>query len=280
MILIADSGSTKTNWALTVGEKIIREVRTEGINPFFRSIEDISEELSAKLIPDINHPVAGVYFYGAGIISSGKGAGIRMLLQDFFPGAKVETYSDLLAAARATCGREAGIACILGTGSNSCLYNGEKITAHVSPLGFILGDEGSGAVMGRKLLGDYLKHTMPEKLRAHFNSDYNVNRADVLERVYKKERPNLFLASFSGFLYKNIDTAYCRNFVRNEFDSFIERNLKNYPDFRKHKINFTGSVAFYFKEILKEALEKQSLTVGKIVRDPMEGLVRFHSTEK
>jgi N-acetylglucosamine kinase-like BadF-type ATPase len=277
MILIADSGSTKTNWALIQPGGEANFIKTDGINPFSRNVEDISVELKGALIPQINGEVSAVKFYGAGIINSSRGARIKMLLQDLFPQANIETRSDLLAAARAMCGNQQGIACILGTGSNSCQYDGEKIAEHVSPLGFILGDEGSGAVMGRILLGDYLKKGMPESLRNKFSTSYGLTRTDILESVYRKERPNLFLAGFTKFIYENIHVEYCSQLVYHSFDAFISRNLLTYTGYKSLPVHFTGSVAFYFQDILKKALTKHALNYGMIMQEPMEGLIRYHS---
>lgn len=279
MILIADSGSTKTNWALLDGEKLILEKHTEGINPFFRNSNDIFAELSEHLVPEIPAGLKNLHFYGAGITNSEKGTKVRSILEGLFPGVFIETFSDLLAAARATCGNNAGIACILGTGSNSCLFDGEKIVEQISPLGFVLGDEGSGAVMGRKLLGDYLKNVMPENLRILFAEEYPLTRDEILEKVYRHERPNLFLSGFTRFLYQNIGSTYCRRFVQNEFELFVGRNLLNYPGYKNYTVNFVGSVGYYFQDILKGVLKRYSLECGLILQDPMEGLIRFY-TEK
>jgi len=276
MILIADSGSTKTNWALIQNKEVVNIIKTDGINPFFRDLEDISDELEKVLVPQIYGKVTKVFFYGAGIINNVKGAGVKRLLQDFFPEATIAAYSDLLAAARATLGKQKGIACILGTGTNSCVYDGEKIIDHVSPLGFILGDEGSGAVMGRKLLGDYLKKVMPEVLRNKFKAEYNLSGTEIMERVYRKERANLFLAGFTKFIYDNIETEYCTDFVLAEFNAFVDRNLLNYEAVNSYPICFIGSVAFYFQQILKEVLNSRSLICGTIIKDPMEGLIQYH----
>jgi glucosamine kinase len=279
MILIADSGSTKTNWVLVDGGRIIFEVKTNGINPFFSNLELVSAELKKDLIPHVKGLVSKLYFYGAGIINEEKGAGIKRLLQELMPGVDVEPQSDLLAVAHATCGNHPGIACILGTGSNSCVYDGKKIIEQISPLGFILGDEGSGAVMGRKLIGDYFKNVMPADLRNKFTLKYNLKKEEVLERVYKNERPNLFLAQFTEFLSENIQSGYCSSFVRNEFESFVSRNILNYSGFENYPVNVVGSIGFVFKDILKEVLETYSLKCGVILKDPMEGLVVFHSVK-
>ncbi|MBN1820406.1 MAG: ATPase [Prolixibacteraceae bacterium] len=277
MKLIADSGSTKTDWAFIKDNEVTGSLKTDGINPFFRKKEDIYNELHMKLIPEISEKVDEIYFYGAGIINDSKGAVISQALKELFSEAKIETNSDLIAAARSTCGKQKGIVCILGTGSNSCLYDGEKIAVHVSPLGFILGDEGSGAVMGRKLIGDYLKNIMPAELRKQFGDKYKLNGAEIMENVYRKEKPNLYLSQFTEFVSENLDKQYCTGFLKNEFEAFVERNLLNYKDIYKLPIHFVGSIAFIFQDILKEVIESKSLNCGKIIRDPMKGLVEFHT---
>ena len=278
MILIADSGSTKTNWALVEKGKEELRLQTEGINPFYRNIEDIGDELEKELMPNISEKVSAIKFYGAGIINSAKGAGLKKLLHDLFPEAEVEANSDLLAAARSTLGLKPGIACILGTGSNSCYYDGVKIVDHVSPLGYILGDEGSGAVMGRKLLGDFLKKVMPENLRKKFKDQYGLTGSVILENVYRKQRPNLFLASFTRFIHQNLEDEYFQKFLKTEFESFADRNLMNYKKIHSSPVTFVGSVAFYFQEILKEVLTERKVKCGEIVQDPMDGLILYHSS--
>jgi len=186
----------------------------------------------------------------------------------------------LLAAARATFQNKKGIACILGTGANSCLYDGEKITQHVPPLGFILGDEGSGAVLGRKLVADFLKGIMPPDLANKFENKFQINYAGFLESVYKKEKPNKFLAQFVPFLNENIDNEYCSRLVENSFAEFIERNIKLYANFTEQKISFIGSVAFYFQEQLKFVLNNNKLKLGKILKEPLEGLTQFHTKNR
>ncbi len=276
MILIADSGSTKTSWYFSKGENHSEYISTSGINPFFRTTEDIIEELEKDLIPKIDSSNLDIYFYGAGIINDKKGEVVKLALKQLFPSAKIEVKSDLLAAARATLGDKKGIACILGTGSNSCLYDGREIVEHISPLGFILGDEGSGAVLGRKLLGDYLKGIMPENLTVKFKNKFQISYSDFLDSVYKKERPNKFLAQLTPFLYENIDDVYCSKLVENAFDSFVGRNVKQYTDFAGLEINFIGSVAYYFKQQLQIVLNENKLKLGRIVKEPLQGLAEFH----
>jgi N-acetylglucosamine kinase-like BadF-type ATPase len=276
MILIADSGSTKTSWYYSKNNNHSETISTGGINPFFRATEDIAEELKNDLLPKTGSGIQEIYFYGAGIINPEKGAVVKSALQQLFPAAKIEVESDLLAAARATFQNEKGIACILGTGANSCLYDGEKITQHVPPLGFILGDEGSGAVLGRKLVADFLKGIMPADLTGKFKNQFPINYAGFLENVYKKEKPNKFLAQFVPFLNENIDNEYCSRLVENSFAEFIERNVKLYANFAGQKISFIGSVAFYFHEQLQLVLNNKKLKLGKIIKEPLEGLTKFH----
>ena len=276
MILIADSGSTKTSWYYSKGENHSEYISTGGINPFFRTTKDIVEELKKDLIPKIDSNIIEIHFYGAGIINEEKGKVVKLALQQLFTSAKIEVQSDLLAAARATFGIKNGIACILGTGANSCLYDGENITEHIPSLGYILGDEGSGAVLGRKIVADYLKGIMPENLSLKFKKQFPLNYAGFLENVYKKEKPNKFLAQFVPFLYDNINENYCREIVEKSFNEFIERNVKWYTNFNELNISFIGSVAYYFGKQLKQVLNNNELKLGTILKEPLEGLVQFH----
>jgi glucosamine kinase len=277
--MIADSGSTKTSWCLSGNNGFSEYFPTSGINPFFRSTEDIADELRLKLKPKIDADVEQIYFYGAGIINIDKGNIVKSALQQLFPKAEIEVYSDLLAAARSTLGKGKGIACILGTGSNSCLYDGKEIIEHVPPLGFILGDEGSGAVIGRKLMADFLKGIMPENISDKFKNRFQLSYADFLESVYKKEKPNKFLAHFVPFLHENIADEYCTNLVEISFEEFIQRNISRYSGFREQPISFLGSVAFYFQEQLKNVLGKNRLQMKMVLKEPLSGLLKFH-TEK
>lgn len=280
MILIADSGSTKTSWCVTGNNRLPEFFSTSGINPFFRTTEDIAHELRIKLLPKTGNDINNIHFYGAGIINQEKGNIVINALKQMFPKAEIEVESDLLAAARATLGKEIGIACILGTGSNSCLYNGNEIIEHVPPLGFILGDEGSGAVIGRKILGDFLKGIMPENIALSFKNQFPLSYADFMEGVYKKEKPNQFLAQFIPFIYENIAHEYCITLVENSFDEFIKRNIYKYSGFGEHPVCFVGSVAFYFQEQLKNVMERNQLQVKSIVKEPLNGLLKFHTENR
>lgn len=276
MILIADSGSTKTSWCFSGkgGKKIF--FSTAGINPFFRTSVDIVSELQISLATIIEKGVDNVFFYGAGVVNEEKSGIVRRAFSTLFPGARIDIQSDLLAAAHSTLRKQKGIACILGTGSNSCQYDGKRITEHVPPLGYILGDEGSGAVMGRKLLGDYLKKVMASNLREKFHEKFPLDYPGFLNRVYNQKNPNRFLAGLVPFLKENMDEEYCVKLVSNSFDEFIERNVSHYPGFRSQPICFVGSVAFHFHEQLAKVLSQNRLTPGVIIKDPLLHLLDYH----
>lgn len=280
MILIADSGSTKTSWCLSDNNGCTRSFLTDGLNPFFRSTEDIANEVRIKLLPKTGADIDRIHFYGAGVINSEKGDIVKNALHSLYPKAEIEVQSDLLAAARSTLGKEKGIACILGTGSNSCLYNGNKIIEHVPPLGFILGDEGSGAVLGRKLVGDFLKGIMPENISDKFRTRFQITYAGFMEGVYKKEKPNQFLAQFVPFLNENISDEYCIKLLENSFDEFIKRNIFRYSGLQQQPICFVGSVAFYFQEQLKNVLDKNKLQIKTVLKEPLNGLLNYHIDKK
>ena len=286
MILIADSGSTKTAWKLIGKEKNTDEIAvfyTSGINPFYQSSEEIAGTLSPlKLYSHTPLPCGeglgegfDVFFYGAGCHFPDKKEIVKSALQQIFPAAEIEINNDLLAACRALFQHEAGIACILGTGSNSCFYNGEKIVENVSPLGYILGDEGSGAVLGKLLVADILKNQLPENLKNKFLLQYHTSLADILDNVYKKPFPNRYLAKFSHFIGENLQEETLYNIVYRSFRSFFERNVMQY-DYHNYPISFTGSIAFYFKEMLQEVAGDLGLNISKIEQSPMEGLCEFH----
>ena len=276
MKLIADSGSTKTAWKLLDDSGLTHNLLTSGINPFFRSTEDIYQDLNKTLLPKTGNEVEQIWFYGAGVANAERGEVIRKALAMIYPHSKIEVASDLLGASRALLGNEKGIACILGTGSNACLYDGEKIVGNIPPLGFILGDEGSGAVMGKHLIGDYLKEVMPLELRQKFHKQFNIDKDEVLNRVYREQKPNLYLAGFTTFLSENIDSKYCAEFVSRNFTSFIERNVVHIPDYQNIEIGFVGSVAWHFSDILKSVLSRFNLKKTVILKEPIDGLVQYH----
>lgn len=277
MKLIADSGSTKTDWRLIGSSGEVKDIKTSGINPFFRTEDDIFQELEQVLLAKTSPEINQIYFYGAGVINAEKGDIIKRALGRIYPDATIEVSSDMLGAAHALFGYKPGIACILGTGSNVCLYDGKKNTDGVSPLGFILGDEGSGAVMGRKLLGDYFKEVMPDGLREEFAKRYEITREEALNRVYRSEKPNQFLAQFTPFLSEHAQSAYCQEFVQLNFMEFFERNVSKLSDYTKYPIGFVGSVAYYFSEILNITASYFGYEQIIILKEPIDGLAKFHA---
>lgn len=281
MKLIADCGSTKINWCVLHGNKVEKQIFTLGMNAVMLTEEEMKQRFNSELIPELGEygkKIEEIYFYGAGCISTEVCGNVCRALKSAVPTAdRIEAYSDLLAAARALCGHHTGIACIMGTGSNSCLYDGKGITANVSPLGFILGDEGSGAVLGKLFLGDILKNQMPADLTAKFLQEYDLDLLTVIRRVYREPQANRFLASVVPFIASNIAVKEIHDMVLTSFEAFFRRNIMQYPDYAIFPVNFIGSVAFYLKDVLKEAAEKCGCKIGNIVKSPMEGLISFHS---
>lgn len=277
MILIADSGSTKTDWCVVSQGKCVKQIFTKGINPFFIDTPEISREIKENLLPALgNERIEAIYFYGAGCANAEKNQIVGDALAAHFD-APIEVNNDLLGAARALCGQQPGIACIMGTGSNSCYYDGRQIADNVSPLGFILGDEGSGASLGKLLVGDVLKKQLPESVCQKFFDETGLTGPAIVEKVYRQPFPNRFLASLSPFLLRNIEQPAVRELVLNAFRAFLKRNvmLYNYPN---HPINMIGSVAYHYREVLKQAADELGLTLGIITQSPMEGLIRFHDS--
>lgn len=280
MKLIADSGSTKTDWRAILSSGLTKEWSTEGINPVFMSSETISGIISAELVPGIlalGEKVEAIHFYGAGLVSPEIGAPLAEALEKAFPGVPCETASDLLGAARSLCGHQAGIACILGTGSNSCLYDGEKVVSNVRAGGFILGDEGSGAYFGRRLLSDFIKGMMPAPEEKTFKAKFGLDYPAIVQKVYKEPMPGRFLASFMPFMLDQSNHPYYKALLRSGFEEFLTRNISHYEGCRTLPISFTGSVAYYCKDILQKLLATYSLKPGRISRAPMDGLITYHS---
>ncbi|MFZ1236503.1 MAG: ATPase [Prevotella sp.] len=278
MILLADSGSTKTDWCLVENGQAIKTIKTGGTNPFFQTEDEISSEILTSLVPQLpSTTIEDVFFYGAGCTPEKQPILANALKRHLNVTGKCEVASDMLAAARSLCGHRPGIACIMGTGSNSCAYDGEKVTKNVSPLGFILGDEGSGAVLGRTLVGDILKNQMPQDIIDKFNVKYHLTNADIIERVYRQKLPNRFLASFVPFLAENIQDHAVYNLVLESFQRFLVRNVKQYDNWNSLPIGFNGSIAYYFQKPLEDALEQQGMHLGRIIQAPMEGLVAYHT---
>lgn len=278
MILIADCGSTKIDWCVVNGAEIVRRVFTGGMNAVMLTEEEMAARIASELIPQLGDElIDGVYFYGAGCLAPEVCDNVRRAIAGNIPTAsKIEVDTDLLAAARALCGHNPGIACIMGTGSNSCYYDGERICDNVSPLGYILGDEGSGAVLGKLLIGDVLKNQLPADLCEKFLAQYQLDRLTIIRRVYKEPQANRFLASVTPFLIQNIERKEIHDLVLNSFKAFFRRNVLQYKDACQLSVNLIGSIAYYYRAVLEEAARECGLTVGTIIKSPMEGLVAFH----
>lgn len=276
MILIADSGSTKTDWRLISPHQSPQSFRTLGMNPYYQSSSDMQKDLQAKLLPQLPHTIEQIYFYGSGCAAEANCELIRNILQELIPQAQIQVTHDLLAAARALCGHQAGIACISGTGSNACFYDGQTINQKPINLGYVLGDEGSGSHLGKLLLMDYLHEDLPSHLQAKFAQTFPVSRDEVMENVYQKPKANRYLASFSHFLHQNLQDPYCQNIVYQSFEAFIKKYVTKISNYQSHSIHFVGSIAFYYQSVLKQVIADQELILGNILENPIDGLTQYH----
>jgi glucosamine kinase len=277
MLLIADSGGTKTDWRVIIDKKNIISVKTPGINPYYQNSAQILSDIKNNLPLDVyNQPVSMVFFYGAGCSNKEKQELVYSALKEVFLNAEIIVNSDVLGAARALCNHNQGIVCVIGTGSGSCIYDGHKITASIPSLGYILGDEGSGAYLGKRLLQDYLRGDMPQSIISKLRAQFEINKELVLENVNRRPMPGRYLGSFSQFLHSNIKSEYVQKLVSESFTEFILNYIVRYPDYHTYNTYFIGSVAFYFSEILRNVLESYKIQVKRIVESPMEDLINFH----
>lgn len=278
MIIIADGGSTKTNWCLITedGKKVL--FNTEGYNPYFSNTEYIIASLNKNVPSDL--PIAAikeVNYYGAGVHNDEKAEIVAKAMRAFFVNAQVNIGHDLLAAARALLGDERGFAAILGTGTNTCIYDGEDIEFNIDSLAYILGDEGSGCYIGKKLLSDYIRGYMPENVRAVFWETFKLTPDDILNHVYTQPLPNRFCASFSKFVYDiTVNIEYSRNLVKTSFNDFFKNLVSHYPNYKSYKFNCIGSVAYNFRNILEEVAKEYDMEMGVIIRSPIDNLVDYH----
>jgi N-acetylmuramic acid 6-phosphate etherase len=279
MIVVADSGSTKTDWRIIDGNQI-HSTRTRGINPYHSTKEEIQKELAALDLKGMEKRIRKVHFYGSGVANiEKKELLIRFLQNRIGAHAEIHVENDLLGAARALFQLESGIACILGTGSNSCLYGEGIILDHVPALGYSLGDEGSGTDIGKRLVNALHKRTLSDTLRQEIISEEELSMDQILENVYMKPHANRYLASLTRIAQKHLDKPEIRKIVAQAFEEFILKNISRYNQFESYKIGFAGAVAYHFREVLKEVLEDQNLTCGPIISAPIEGLVQFHMKE-
>jgi len=276
-ILIADSGATKTEWCFNTGGEF-ETVFTEGLNPYYHTTESIASVVKNGLLPELDANIDEVFFYGAGCDSDEKDALVQTALDGCFPDAKVNVYHDLLGAARACFLREAGIACILGTGSNSCLYDGTKIVEHIPSLAFILGDEGSAGYFGKKLINKYFRFEIPEDLKKDLEANYNMSLDHITEGLYDGAQKSRFIASYGSFLGDHADHPFIKDILYEGFENFISRIVMNYTNAVDYEVRFIGSVAFAHQKLIKEILQKHGLKSGLFVKNPMERLVTFHTS--
>ncbi len=276
MILIADSGSTKTDWRTIDSSGKIAQVKTAGMNPYQQTTQDIYLEIKERLLPILTEIPSSIHFYGAGCAAEANAAMVKAAIQQAFPQSDIRVSHDLLAAAHALCDKQPGIACILGTGSNSSLYDGEKIIMQQPSLGFILGDEGSGAVMGKKLISLYLTKDLPEHIMKKMDEKFDTHLDEVLQNVYKQPFPNRYLAGFSTILFENLKDPFIYRFVYEQFQQFFENTVCRYPDYKEHKVHFVGSIAYYYSNILRQVASDHRITVRNILETPIAGLTLYH----
>lgn len=279
MIIVADSGGSKIEWRFLKKDGTIGQAYSPGFNPYYQPLDHLNSIVQEHLVPKIDEPVDKIFYYGTGVSSDKNVKIIQDAFSKYWPKAHIEIGWDLLAAARALCGQERGIACILGTGSNSCLYDGEKIIDNVANLGWILADEGSGTYIGKQFIFDYFRKEMPDKIASQFHQRFPFTREEVLEKVYKDEKPGAFLASFTRFIFQHLDDAYCYKLIYNSFADFYQNNVMKYDDYKNTKVHFTGSVAFYFSDILRQVANDKGITVKNILEGPIAGLTLYHQKD-
>ena len=280
MILIADGGSTKATWCLVHPEKEVLYFSTEGYNPYYVNSHYIHQSLHKALPAEVlRAKVREVHFYGAGCEPSTEGV-IAQGLSALFENAVVTVGSDLLAAAQALLGDQPGFAAILGTGTNTCLYDGEQVIHSIDPLGYMLGDEGSGSYIGKKLLIAYCREYLPLPLRQEFLAAYGLTKETIMERVYKDPMANRFCAGFTKFVKQHLNDPYIHQLATDAFHDFFRSLVCHYPGYADHTLNCVGSIAFHFEDILKETAAHYGMATGRIIQDPIQGLAQYYRQQK
>ena len=276
MIIIVDGGSTKIDWRIIDG-KNAKQVITKGFNPYYHEsslLEGFAAEVAAQTEAD---EITDIYYYGTGCSSEANYKKVSNALNTSFHNASTLVYHDLLASARAVLKDRKGIACILGTGSNSCLYDGKSVVENVPSVGWLIGDEGSGTYLGKLLITDYMRFLMPNDIKSALEDEYKLTFEEVLNCMYSKPSPNNFFAQFPPFIEKHIDNDYCYNLLMKNFDDFYYWQISKYTGFQNEELGFVGSIAFYFREYLEEWAKKYDLNIGTIIKVPMDGLIEYHS---
>jgi N-acetylglucosamine kinase-like BadF-type ATPase len=278
MIIIADGGSTKTNWCLVTEEGKKVYFNTEGYNPYFAPTDYIIKSLSESLPIDLEKDqITEVNYYGAGCSTPEMRKIVEDAMKVVFNKSRIYIGHDLLAAARALLGTTEGFAAILGTGTNTCIYDGKDVVHNIDSGAYILGDEGSGCYIGKKLLTDYLRGYMPEAVRKNFWDTFKLTPDDINEQVYTQPRANRFCASFSKFVYdNNVHIEYSRNLVRTSFEDFFRNLVTHYPNYQNYTFNCIGSVGYNFRNVLEEVVTENGMVIGNIIRSPIDNLVKYH----
>jgi N-acetylglucosamine kinase-like BadF-type ATPase len=281
MIVVADSGLTKTDWRIVLPNKSIIFFETKGLSPFFSSSEDYSNALKSAFPSHLNpSEVSKIFFYGSGCAGDEKGALAQQALQKFFVNAESNAYSDILAAARALFEDGRGVIAILGTGSNIGYYDGIKVTHYTPSLGFILGDEGSGAYIGRQLIQSYFYGFLPAELSESLHNRHNLNLSDILDRIYCQQKPSTYLASFVPFVKENISNEYIYQMIYNVFEELYEFHLKRIPELKTYGLGVVGSVGFVFSDFLNKIAQDKGFQINRIIQYPIESLVNYHSQKE
>lgn len=276
MFLLAESGSSKTDWILADEKQVFAKCQTKGLNPYFVNSEEVSKVVKNEVFPLLNSAVVEkVFFYGSGCAGNSSKKTIYQGLSSVL-NADIFVEHDMTASARALFSNKSGIACILGTGSNTCLYDGNNIIDGINSLGYVLGDEGSGAYIGKKWMNAFFNHELPTDLSDKFQKKYQITLENVLENVYKKPTPNQYLASFSPFLSEHISNHFVEQFLEQIFDDFFKKMVFCYSNFQHYPLGFVGSIAFAYRDIILKVAQKHSLQVDKIIKQPADDLLIFH----
>lgn len=276
MILIADSGSSKTDWRVIHHDGKISQHRGVGFNPYYQTAQEMATEMRHEFLVNLESEIKEIYYYGAGCSAPEKIEQVASALASVFPNALIHVDHDMEAAARATCGHQAGIACILGTGSNSCDYDGKKIIDTRPAPGFILGDEGGGGYIGRRLLVDFIHDEMPVSIKNELIDRFQLNYASILEHVYRMPFPNRYMASFCPFIAEHKSNPYCYGLFYNSFQDFFKKYVIKYQDYTQKQVNFVGSIAYYNSDILRKAASDAGIQVNRIIESPIAGLTLYH----
>jgi len=278
MILIADAGSTKTSWVMVNSERmLVGKFESGGLNPTVFDKDTLSKNI-ARNNEMFNHApyIQKIYLYSAGVDDNDSHDKLHKVLTGLFDKAEVEIYSDMLAAARATAGDEEGIVSILGTGSNSCYYDGNEIKKTIGYFGYILMDDASGNWFGKQLLRDYIFDKMPKQIKQQFKQQFKLTPEEIISNVYQSSQPNTYLASFSPFMSEHYKSRYIKDLLFRGFENFVTQELSAYENYKELPLHFNGSIAYYFQKELKEVIDKHGLMLGKVIKDPIEELVNYH----